>query len=101
MPHRPGRATRTPPISAQASSSSADCRRDSKRRACRIYESAIAKWPGNWQFHWMLAIARKQSGDASRAEASLEQAMSIMQRAGDEAGAARLKGMFQQIRPSR
>jgi hypothetical protein len=66
--------------------------------ASRIYEAATVTWPGNWQFHWMLAIARKRSGDDSRAEAALEKAKALLQADGDVAGAARLSGMFQQLR---
>lgn len=69
--------------------------------ASRIYEAASAKWPDNWQFPWMLAIASRQSGEDSKAEAALERAMSVMRQSGDDAGAARLKGMFQQVRPNR
>ncbi|HEU4723671.1 MAG TPA: hypothetical protein VFU59_00090 [Candidatus Eisenbacteria bacterium] len=66
--------------------------------AARVYDAGIGAWPTNWQFHWMLAIARKQSGDDARATAALREAMSLLQAAGDAAGAARLAGMFEQLR---
>jgi hypothetical protein len=66
--------------------------------ASRIYEAAIGTWPGNWQFHWMLAIARKQSGDDARAEVAVQKATALLQAEGDASGAARLRGMFQQLR---
>lgn len=65
--------------------------------AARIYEAAIQTWPGNWQFHWMLAITRRQSGDDSRAEEPLRAAMSLLRAAGDVPGADRLPEMLRQV----
>ena len=63
----------------------------------RIFEVATQAWPQTWQFHWMLTMCHKATGDFERATASLERASSILGASGDAAGAARLLQTYRSL----